>query len=326
MKQRTRTATAALLALSVLVTACGDDDDTDTSTGDMEETVAEATEDATGEPADETSEEAGGEGADASVLELTMTDDGLEGVPDSVPAGALTVTLTLEGSREYASLDFARVDEGTTVEQFAEGMAPVFEGGEFPAFFQSNSGLPETEPGSPTTATILLEPGSHIVWYEGITEGEDAPPPVLGELLEVTEGDGGELPEGDGEITARDYDFDVDVSGPGTMVFRNEGPDQLHHAVLVDFGTNTPEVVEQAIGPLVQGGEDDPPPDIEGFDMDQVSFDLGGSGVFGPGLGGTFEAEVTPGNTYAVVCFISDLAGGPPHAIGMEMYEVFTVS
>lgn len=324
MSRSMRTATAVLLSLSVLVAACGDDDDAETGAVDTEDTVEETSEDASGD----TSEEAGGEGAsdEATVLDLTLTDDGLEGLPDSVTGGAVEVTLTLEGSREYASLDFARVDDGTTVEQFAEGIAPVFEGGPFPDFFQTNSGLPETAPGTPTTATILLEPGSHIVWFEGIAESEDAPPPVFGEPLEVTEGSDAELPDGDGEITARDYDFEVNVSGPGTMVFRNEGPDQLHHAVLVDFGTNAPEVVEQAIGPLVQGGEDDPPPDIEGFDMEQVNFDMGGSGVFGPGLGGTFEAEVTSGNTYAVVCFISDKAGGPPHAIGMEMYEVFTVS
>lgn len=324
MNRRTRTATAALLSLSMLVAACGDDDDAETGTTDTEETT-EGQEDATEEQTEFHSE---GEPVDgeATTLRLALGDDGLQGLPDSIPSGAVQVTLSLEGSREYASLDFARVDEGTTVEQFAEGLAPVFEGGAFPDFFQTNSGLPETVPGSPTTATILLEPGSHIVWFEGIPESEDAPPPVLGQPLEVLEGDGGELPEGDGQITARDYDFEVDVSGPGTMVFRNEGPDQLHHAVLVDFGTNTPEVAEQAIGPLVQGGEDDPPPDIEGFDMEQVNFDMGGSGVFGPGLGGTFEADLTSGSTYAVVCFISDRAGGPPHAIGMEMYEVFTVS
>jgi hypothetical protein len=311
---RMRAALAASLAIGLLAGACGDDDDT--ASDDTTETT---------EAPDETTETTAAGEDEGGSLELTLTDEGLEGIPESVPAGAVEVTLTVEGSREYASLDFARVEDGTTVEQFAEGIAPVFEGGAFPEFFLNNSGLPETEPGTPTTATILLEPGQHIVWFEGIPESEDAPPPVSGELLEVTEGEAGELPDGDGEITARDYDFDVDVSGSGTIVFRNDGPDQLHHAVLVDFGTNTPEVVEEAIGPLVQGGEDDPPPAIEGFDMEQVNFDLGGSGVFGPGLGGTFEAEVQEGNTYAVVCFISDRAGGPPHAVGMEMYEVFTV-
>ena len=324
MNRRTRTATAALLSLSMLVAACGDDDDTETGTSDTEETTE--TEETTADPTDETSEEAGGEGASASSLELTLTDDGLEGLPDSIPGGALEVTLALEGSREYATIDFTKVDQGVTPEQFAEGFMPVFEGGPFPEFVQTSAGMPEVGPGESVTSTILLEPGAYIVWHEGLTEDEDAPPPIVGTAVEVTEGGDAELPDGDGEIVARDYDFEVDVSGPGTMVFRNEGPDQLHHAVLVDFGTNSPEVAEQAIGPLVQSGEDDPPPDIEGFDMEQVNFDMAGSGVFGPGLGGTFEAEVTPGNTYAVVCFISDRAGGPPHAIGMEMYEVFTVS
>lgn len=324
MKQRTRTATAALLALSVLVTACGDDDDTDTSTGDTEDTVAETTEDAAGE----TSEEAGGEAAgdEGTALDLTLSDAGLTGVPDTFPGGAVEVTLSLEGSREYATIDFTKVDDGVTAEQFAEGFMPVFEGGPFPEFVQTSAGVPEIGPGESTTTTILLEPGTYVVWHESIPAGEEEPPEIIGQVVEVTEGAESELPATDGEIVARDYGFDADITGPGTITFRNEGPDQLHHAVVVDFGTNSPDVVEQAIGPLVQGGEDDPPPDIEGFDMEQVNFDLAASGVFGPGLGGTFEVDFQSGNTYALVCFISDRSGGPPHAIGMDMYEVFTVS
>ena len=128
-----RAALAASLAIGLLAGACGDDDDT--ASDDTTETT-------------ETTE--GGEAAGA--LELTLTDDGLEGVPESITAGAVEVTLTVEGSREFASLDFAHVEDGTTVEQFAEGIAPVFEGGAFPDFFLNNSGLPETEPGTPSTS------------------------------------------------------------------------------------------------------------------------------------------------------------------------------
>lgn len=322
MNRHTRTATAALLSLALLVTACGDDDDTDTSATDTEET----SEDTAADP-DETSEEAEGEGAgdEGTVLELTLTDDGLTGVPDTFAGGAVEVSLTVEGSREYASVDFTRVDDGTTVEQFAEEFIVVFDGGAFPDYVQSNAGI-EAAPGETVTSTILLEPGTHIVWHEGVTEDEESPPEIVGTLVEVTEGEVTELPDTDGEIVARDYSFEPNVTGPGTITFRNEGPDQLHHAVVVDFGTNTLEVVEEAIEPLIESEEDAAPPDVEGLDMEQVNFDFAGSAVFGPGLGGTFEADFQSGNTYALICFISDRAGGPPHAIGMDMYEVFTVS
>lgn len=320
LNRRTRAAVAALLSLAVLGAACGDDDDTEAS-----DTSTEDTADSTEDTADSEGDDAEGDQAsdEMTVLDVTLDDDGLTGLPESFAGGAVEVSFTLEGDREFASLDFTRVDEGTTVEQFAEEFAVVFEGGPFPEFVQANAGV-ETAPGTTTTSTILLEPGTHVAWHEGVSEG-DAPPEIIGTLVEVTDGAVTELPEGDGEIVASDYAFDVDISGPGTMVFRNEGPGQHHHAVLIDFGTNSPEVAEQAIGPLMQAGEDDPPPDIEGLDMDAVNFDFGGSGVFGPGLGGTFEADVVEGNTYAVVCFISDREGGPPHAIGMDMYEVFAV-
>lgn len=309
---RARSLAGGLLSLALLAGACGDDDDTSESTIDEGSTETSAPD---------------GEGAsgEAPSLDLTLTDDGLEGLPEEVVGGAVEVTFAVEGSREYASLDFTRVDDGTTPEQFAEEIVAVFEGGPFPDFVQSSSGHHGVEGGQRATSTILLEPGTHIVWFEGVAEG-DGPPPVVAETLEVTEGGSAELPETASEIVARDYAFEVDVApGPGTLTFRNEGPDQLHHAVLVDFGTNSVEVAEEAIGPLLQGGEDEPPPDIEGLDVEQVDFDFGGTGIFGPGLGGTMEADLTAGNTYAVVCFISDREGGPPHAIGMEMYDVFQV-
>lgn len=324
MIRRTRTATAALLSVSVLVAACGDDDDTEAGTTGTEETTEETT------GSTDTSEEAPEEGeqasADATSLDLTLTDDGLQGLPESFAGGAVEVSLTVEGSREYASVDFTKVDEGTTVEEFAEGFAPVLEGGPFPDFVQTSAGL-EASPGETTDSTILLEPGTYVVWHESVpTDDEGAPPEIIGALAEVTEGEVTELPETENEIVARDYDFETNITGPGTVTFRNEGPDQLHHAVVVDFGTNSVEVVEQAIEPLINSEEDAPPPDVEGLDMEQVNFDFGGSAVFGPGLGGTFEVDFTSGNTYAVICFISDRSGGPPHAIGMDMYEVFAVA
>ena len=47
--------------------------------------------------------------------------------------------------------------------------------------------------------------------------------------------------------------------------------------------------------------------------------------MFGPDGAGTGIATLQAGNTYAVVCFIQDRAGGPPHAFGNGMYEVFQV-
>lgn len=291
---RARALGAAFLAGTLLIAACGDDDDTATGVDD---------------------------GGEPTALTLTLDDDGLTGLPDSFAGGAVEVTLTLEGTREFASVDFSKVDDGTTAEQFAEDILTVFEGNPFPEYVRNGAGV-EAVQGAATTSTILLEPGTHVVWHDGAPgEDEDAPPEIIATVVEVTSG-GGDLPDGDGTITARDYGFDVDVSGPGTLVFRNDGPVQFHHAVLMDFGTNEPAAVEAALPALMESEGEGPPPD--GIDMEQVDFEFGGSAVFGPGLGGTFEADVVEGNTYAVVCFISDRSGGPPHVFAHDMFEVFT--
>lgn len=308
---RARSVAAGLLALALLAGACGDDDTEATADNGATTEASEAS--------DTTAPE--GEAADdeMTALDITLTADGLEGVPEEFAGGAVEVSFTVDTEDEYASLDLTRVDEGTTAEQFAEEFVAVFEGGPMPEYVQSTAGV-EGAGGETTTSTLLLEPGSYVVWYES----ESTENQINGTVVEVTEGSVTELPETDGEIVARDYGFDVDVSGPGTFTFRNEGPDQLHHAMLVDFGTNTPEVARQAIMPLL-ASEGEEAPDVEGLDMSQVNPDFGGSAVFGPDSGGTFEADFVEGNTYAVVCFISDRAGGPPHAIGMEMFEVFQV-
>jgi hypothetical protein len=310
---RLRAALAASLAIGLLAGACGDDDDE--ATGETSE-ATEATDDTT----EGTEDEAGG-------LEVTLSDEGLDGLPDTFAGGAVEVTFADERAEgeDGGELNFTSVEEGTTAEQFAEEFAVVFEGGPFPDFVVANAGVGSAD-GSAVTSTILLEPGPHVVWFEEGGGDEEGGSTINGTLVEVTEGEATELPETDGEIVAVDYGFEITgATGPGTFTFRNDGPDQHHHALVVDFGTNEASVAEEALPLLVAGDEDAPPPDVEGFDMGQVDFEFAGTGVFGPGLGGTFEADFQEGNTYALVCFISDSEGGPPHAIGMEMYEVFTV-
>jgi hypothetical protein len=48
------------------------------------------------------------------------------------------------------------------------------------------------------------------------------------------------------------------------------------------------------------------------------------AGPFPPRAGGTFEIDLESGRTYAVVCFLPDRAGGPPHA-AKGMLSVFSV-
>ncbi|RIK04372.1 MAG: hypothetical protein DCC48_13405 [Acidobacteria bacterium] len=159
------------------------------------------------------------------------------------------------------------------------------------------------------------------------TSSEDAVGPTL--LVAETTVSGeeeGELPETDGTIISTDHEFEVDVEAGDTYTFTNEGPDELHHVQLFDFADLDPAVVEENLPEFLAAAEEGtPPPDaFDGIDL-QSAF-IGGSGVFSPGLSGTFSVPLESGNTYAAVCFVSDRAGGPPHAIGHDMFEVFQVS
>ena len=137
---------ALCVPLLLAATACGDDDDeaADTTTT----TVAEG----------------------PTEIEVTLTADGFDGMPSELPAGLVEITLVNE-SGGYASLDITRVTDGTTEDEFLEGLEPLFEGGPFPDFFESNAGV-DAEDGETETSLVVLREGEHIVWFE-TPSGED---------------------------------------------------------------------------------------------------------------------------------------------------------
>lgn len=301
-----RLALAAVLALGLVAAGCGDDDDSES---------AEETRDT-----DETSTTEETAAQEPTAMPVTLTESAVQGLPDEVPAGLVDVTVTDETEGAGGEVNFARVEQGTTEEEFPAALEPVFEGGPFPDFFLNNAGAIER-------STLALDAGSYIVWFDRASnlERESTQEDIVTASLEVTEGeDGAELPEADGSVTGTDYDFEVDVAaGPAQVNFLNESEEQFHHVVLVDFGTNDRQVVEDNLPAILES--EDPSSLPEGIDGEQIDFEFGSSGVFGPGSAGTFEADFEEGTTYAALCFIQDRAGSAPHAVQHDMYEVFQV-
>jgi hypothetical protein len=260
-------------------------------------------------------------GDEPAALSLTLTETAIEGLPEEVEAGVVNVTVTDQTEAAGGDVNFTLVEDGTDPATFAEDLAAnVFSGESFPDYFLNNSGVIGS-------GLLTLKEGEYIVWID-LASDLDRPSTaedVVTSPLTVAGGDDdAELPDADGTITASDYAFEVDLSaGPSTVNFVNDGPDQLHHAVVVDFGTNDPAAIEENLPAILESEEDAPPP--EGIDMEQVNFEFASSAVFGPDSGGTFDADFVAGNTYAVLCFIQDRAGGPPHAIAYQMYDVFQV-
>ena len=294
-----------VLAVFVLVLgACGSDDGDD---GSVEEAAEE-----------EAAEEEAAEEEEAASIDVTVTESGVDGVAE-VPAGVVDVTVDDQSGSAGSEVNFTLVAEGTTEEAFKEGLVPVFEGGPFPDFLLSTAGT--------RGGLVTLDEGEYIAWADLAFDLDRpaTPDDIVTAPMTVAAGDDdAELPEADGTIVAEDYRYDIDIpAGGGTINFANIGPDEMHHAILIDFGTNDPAVIEENFPAILQAeGPDDIP---EGVDPSQIDFEFAGSSVFGPDLSGTFPAEVAADTTYAAVCFISDRAGGPPHAFAHDMYQVFTV-
>jgi hypothetical protein len=284
-----------VVAGALLVVGCGDDDENGSDDGGSETT-------------------SGAEGGGS--VTVTVSEEGLE-VDEEVAGGAVEVAV--EGGED--EIDFSQVESGTTEDEFVEGMAALVEGGPAPEFLLANAGVS----GSDEPSTILLEPGDYFVWTEsGVGDGlaPEGTPVLYTAPLVVTGEGGGELPETDGTFTASDYEFSVDASEGSTFSFLNDGPDQLHHAVLFNFGDLDPSIVEENFAAFA-ASEGEPPEALAEVDFENL--EAGGSGVFSADGAGTFSADLAADTTYVVACFISDLDGGAPHAIEHDMWEVFTL-
>ncbi len=316
----------AALAVLTLMVACGDDDD-DTATTT---TAAEA------DGGDDTGQDDGGDGA-GQTLEITAVDYAFEGAPEEVAAGVVDLSFDNQGKVDH---EVAFVEIGDTpIDQFLEDFPPVLEGGPFPEYV-GHVAVPVDVPGGESQdKTFILSEGSYAMFC-ALTGDADAPAPAEGEepvegdphyalgmVQAITVGPAGdvtELPEADGTITAKDYTFEPDVAAGDTAInFVNDGPDEIHFASLSVFPEGTDvATAEESFAALLASEEGSAPPEGT-VEPEDISF----SGIFSAGLGArmTVPGGFESGRTYVAVCFIQDRAGGPPHAIGHQMYKVFTV-
>jgi hypothetical protein len=267
---------------------------------------------------DETSSVAPAASVDVASVGLTLTETSIEGLPDELAAGVVDVTVDDTREKGTGEVNFSRVEPGTEPATFAADLTTAIGGGPFPDYFLDTAG-------AVGHSMLTLDEGEYIVWFEPAGDDLTADDIVTAALTVGAGDDDAVIPPTDGgSIRAGDYLFDADVSGRGTTItFTNSSDNEFHHVVLVDFGASDPAVVEEYLPTFLESDGRGRAP--EGVDMDQVDTEFAYSGVFGPGSSGTFEARFESGNTYVAMCFISDRAGGLPHALQHQMYDVFQV-
>lgn len=256
--------------------------------------------------------------SDPATLSLTVNETGVDGLPASTDAGLYEVTVQNDGADD---LELELIESaGRPEDEFLANLTALVEGAPWPDYINAVAGVGIVAPGATLTTTMTLAPAQY-----SLVNTLPEVPVVLGTVEATGDApDTKELPS-DASIIARDYTFDVEGIEAGTqsVTFRNEGPSQVHHAVVLAYPAGTDEAaVRESLPALLTAEEGGAPPD--GIPLPDESTEIS-SAVYSSGNGGTFEAEFESGRTYAVLCFISDRQGSAPHAIAYDMFDVFTV-
>jgi hypothetical protein len=278
---------AAISAAALTVAACGGDDDD------------------------------GGDEAEAGTLEITAsgTQNNLSFAVDKteVPSGATELTLVNETRAGLdGQLGFVEAGEDRSPEEVVQAFRSAVENQPVPSFFRASGGPGTTEPGQSSTVTQDLEAGTYYV-----LPADDVPTPDELVSFEVTDGDGGELPETEGKVSAVEYSFSGEGLKAGTnpILLENTGG-QWHHFLASKLKDDA--TIEQATEYLQSQGRPSDPSPFEGNPQQGNDIE---SPVMDPGFSQVIEAELEPG-TYAFFCFIPDKQGGPPHVAKGMVSEV----
>jgi hypothetical protein len=242
-------------------------------------------------------------------------------VPAQIKPGATQLEL-VNNTKEPAELQIVQLDGGHTLAEFY----PVIESEEpkpIPAWLHAFGGVGETSPGETRSVVVDLKAGQYA-WFSGTAPEQEGAQPQYkrgGEgSLEVTGApSGAQLPSTPAQITAKelgptDYRFEASGFKAGTnqITFTNSGA-QLHHVIIAKLnkGATLAKVME------FFSTEEGPPP--VDFDASEVTAVLDRAGK-------QVETVELQSGSYALMCFITDREGSPPHAIKAKMLQEVKVA
>jgi hypothetical protein len=280
---RRRTAVLALVALTaaLTITACGDDDDSGTPSK-PEKLAIEVTE----------------QGKDKFRLSA----------PKSVQAGLVEISLSSPAGETTHDAQLVRVEGDHTVDEAVAAVATL--GAPIPRWLIPAGGVGQTGGGAVARTVQQLEPGKYYILDTDEPEGDNVRSYAetgATATLEVT-GEAGatELPETDAKITAKDYTFAVSglEAGKNEIEFDNAGK-QPHH--LMAFPYRDGATLDDVKKVFTEEGEGSGPPPLDFAGATRTA-------TLESGDRQIIELDLERGR-YALVCFITDREGGPPHAV-----------
>lgn len=244
---------------------------------------------------------------------VTATEAGKQlrlSVPKSVAAGLVTVTLMNRG-KAFHEAQLIRIDQGHTPQAALKVIAA--EGAPTPGWIQPAGGTGPAPPGGKRSATQQLRPGNYIVYDAPFqNEGQGLKFGVAAFKVVGKADDGAELPTAAAKIEAYEYGFRVSglTAGQNTIEFSNTGSEP-HHVIAVPYGPGaTLAKVRKAF--RKEGGAEPP------LDYEHASYTARIAG----GTRQITELALDKPGKYALLCFVSNRRGGPPHVAQGMIAEI----
>jgi plastocyanin len=244
---------------------------------------------------------------------VTATEAGKQlrlAVPKSVPAGLVTVELTNTG-KAFHEAQLIRLDQGHTPQDALKVIAA--EGAPGPGWIHAAGGTGPAPPGGKRSSTQRLRPGNYIVYDAPFqNEGQGLKFGVASFKVGGEPDDSGELPKAVAKIEAYEYGFKASglTVGKNTIEFSNTGREP-HHVIAVPYkrGATLAELRKA----FRQTGGAEPP-----LDFANVAYTARIDG----GTKQITELDLDKPGTYALLCFVSDRKGGPPHVAEGMIAEI----
>ncbi len=231
-------------------------------------------------------------------------------VPKSVSAGLVTVELTNTG-KAFHEAQLIRLDPGHTAQDALKVIAA--EGAPSPGWIHAAGGTGPAPPGGKRSATQTLRPGSYIVYDAPFqNEGQGLKSGVASFKVNGKADDSAELPTAAATIEAYEYGFRVSglTTGKNTIEFSNTGKEP-HHVIAVPYRPGaTLAKVRKAFR---TEGDAEPP-----LDFKNTSYTARIAG----GTKQITELALDKPGKYALLCFVSDRKGGPPHVAQGMIAEI----
>lgn len=259
-----------------------------------------------------------GEATGPSVVSLTVSKNGSTyelTAPATAEAGLVEISLQVQTPEtEEHEAQLVRVEGDHTLAEALKVLSSDHGGAPTPSWLFAAGGVGSTKGGATATVTQILEPGTYYAFDVGEGEGDEVPSFAeqgATATFEVT-GDVGDakLPDADATVAAEEYGFTTEglVAGVNRVRFDNTG-EERHHILAIPYEEGA--TLEDVKAFATSAPPDGPPP--VDFSRALVTAVLEG------GDSQIVELNLASG-TYAFICFISDRAGGPPHA-AMDMID-----